>query len=456
MITALTALCVYIDHKSQSEINESIKNNQTALSNILKSGKIRMLTENSPNSYYIYRDQPMGFEYELAKEFAAFIQVELEVITPNLDSIFSYLNMDMGDFVAAGITITETREQDMLFTQPYMDVEQKFIYHKSKLPIKSIDELPGRTIHVSSNTTYHDRMLELKNSGINIDMVVHDELATEELIRMVSDNENDVSYTVAYSHIALLNYRYYPDICIGISLYDKEHLGWAVRKSNTALSDKMIQFFHIIKNNGVFNRIYEKYYGHLATNFDYPDLKAFHEDVEKRLPKYQKTIIKESERHGFDWRIIAALIYQESRFEPTARSETGVRGLMQVTEEAAKEMGITNRRDTMQNLKAGIGYLNILYKKFNDIPDNMDRMKFALASYNVGYGHVLDAQDIARRYGMNPNRWDSLNKTLPLLSKRGYYSKTKYGYARGHEPVKYIKKVFAYYDILKQKAHTSG
>ncbi len=452
----LTAVCVNIERQAKSIIENKIKKQQTALYKIFKEGKIRMITENSPNSYYIYQDQPMGFEYELAKEFAAFLQVDLEVVTPSYDNIFSYLDMNKGDFIASGITITDKTEQEMFFSQPYMDVEQKFIYHKSRLPIKSIKDLPGRTIHITKNTKYHDRLIELKESGINIDMVVHDDLSTEELIRMVSDQENDVNYTVADSHIVRLNRRYYPDISIGISLQEKEHIGWAVRKGNTALSDKMVQFFDIIKHNGVFNRIHQKYYGHLAINLNYSDLKAFHSDVELRLPKYQKAIIREAQNHGFDWRLIAALIYQESRFDPKARSNTGVRGLMQVTEKAAKEMGITNRRDVMQNLKAGIGYLSYLYLKFNDVHDTMDRIKFALASYNIGYGHVLDAQRIAKFKGLDPNLWVSINDTLPLLSKPGYYAKTKYGYVRGHEPIRYVKKIFAYYDILKQKAHSAS
>lgn len=452
----LTAVCVDIEKKSQIARENEIKQYKTTLSNIFKAGKIRMITQNTPNSYYIYRDQPMGFEYELAKEFAGFLQVDLEVITPSWDDMLDYLDMDKGDFVASGVTITEDREKNILFSQPYMDVEQKFIYHKSKLPIQSIKELSGRAIHVSRNSNYHRRLIELKNSGLDIDMVVHDELSTEELIRMVSNKENDVDYTVSDSHIAYLHRRYYPDISIGISIKHKEHLGWAVRKGNNALSDKMVQFFDIIKHNGVFNRIYEKYYGHLGTRFEYSDLKAFHEDVETRLPKYQKMIMRESERHGFDWRIIAALIYQESRFDPTARSYTGVRGLMQVTEKAAKDMGISNRRDPIQNVKAGINYLNYLYLKFNDIHDTLDRIKFTFASYNIGYGHILDAQEIARIQGLDAKRWESINKTLPLLSKRGYYRKAKYGYTRGHESIRYINRVFAYYDILKQKANSEG
>lgn len=452
MIMALTAVSVYIQRQSKS----SQELTQTSLSRIIKAGKIRMLTENCSNSYYIYRDQPMGFEYDLAKEFAAFLQVDLEVITPGWDNMFSYLDMERGDFVASGVTITEKREKEMLFTQPYMDVEQKFIYHKSKLPIKKLSDLKGRTIHVSKNTTYYERLLQLQKSGLQIDMVIHDDLSTEELLRMVSENENDINYTVADSHIASLNRRYYPDLCVGIAIQKKEHLGWAVHKDNMALSNKMVQFFDLIKSNGIFNKLYEKYYGHLNTGFDYYDIKTFHEVVETKLPKYQKTIIREAEKSGFDWRMIAAVVYQESQFDPKARSETGVRGLMQITERAAKEMGITNRRDPQQSLKAGIGYLSQLYKKFDAVNNTVDRIKFALASYNVGYGHVLDAQELAKLNGKDGNRWASVNEILPLLAKPSYYSKTKYGYARGREPVRYIEKIFAYYDILKQKAHSSG
>ena len=448
VIVILVTFIIFIEKKKQKKLLP-----EDGLSRIMKEGKIRMITDNRSNCYYIYRGEHMGFEYELAREFAAYLQVELEVHTPGWNSMFYWLDMDYGDFIAAGITITEAREQRMLFSQPYMDVQQRFIHHKSKLPIKSIKKLPGRTLHIPAKTSYYERLMEIKAEGIDVDMVVHDDLNSEEILRMIY--EKKFFYTIVDSSVAMLNRRYYPDIRIGIPINGTEHLAWAVSPSNQRLSDKIVIFFDIIKSNGIYKKIYDKYFSNVD-EFDYFDLYKFHKRIKTRLPKYKKTIQRECKKYGFDWRMIAAMIYQESHFDPKARSKTGVRGLMQITEETAEEMNITNRRDPFQSLKAGIGYLKELHNKFNDINDSLDRMKFAMASYNIGYGHVLDARRLARWQGMADDKWHSIKKTLPLLAKKKFYQTVRYGYARGGEPVKYIERIFIYYDILKQKAHTNG
>jgi len=420
------------------------------LDRIKKQGKITMITDNSAVSYYIYRDDPMGFEYELAKEFARYLDVELEIVTPGWGSMFEFLNQGKGDFIASGLTITEEREKFLLFSQPYMSIQQKFIHHKLKFGIKNLSQLAGRTIHVREGTSYQERLEELKESGIDIDIRLLPNMATDEIIRMVSEKE--IKYTIADSNIALLNRRYSPEIIIGMSIQEEESLAWAVKKDDQGLCEQINLFFKKVEETGILGKIYEKYYGHIEI-FDYFDLKKFHERITTRLPQYKKIIIRESNKYGFDWRMIAAVVYQESHFNAMAESRTGVRGLMQVTKATAKQMGIENRLHPEQSLEAGIKYLDFLYEKFREMDNNHQRLLFALASYNVGYGHIRDAQKIAEAQGLDKNKWASLKQTLPLLSKREYYKKTKYGYARGREPVKYIENILIYYDILKQKAN---
>ena len=415
---------------------------------IQKRGTIRMITTNSATSYYTYRDSPMGFEYDLAKAFADHLGVTLEVIIPEWDTMFKVLNSVRGDFIAAGITRTESRERIALFSDPYMSVQQKFIHHKLKFNIKNLEQLAGRTIHVRKGTSYQERLEELKTSGINLHLQLLDDVATEEIIRMVS--EKTIKYTIADSNIALLNRRYYPDIKIGLPIQEEEYLGWAVRKTDKRLRNRINSFLEMAEETGILAKIYEKYYGNLEI-FDYFDLKKFHERIKTRLPQYKKIIKTESKKYGFDWRLIAAMVYQESHFDARAKSRTGVRGLMQVTQATAKQMGIKNRLDPKQSMKAGVKFFNLMYKRFDDIPDPQQKKRFALAAYNVGYGHVKDAQAIARQQGMDVNKWASLEKTLPLLSKRKYYKKTRHGYARGREPVHYVERILTYYDILRQK-----
>ena len=418
------------------------------LDRIKKQGKITMITDNSAVSYYIYRDSPMGFEYELAKEFARYLDVDLEIVTPGWGSMFESLNQGKGDFIASGLTITEEREKFLLFSQPYMSIQQKFIHHKLKFGIKKLNQLAGKTIHVRAGTSYQERLEELKESGIDIDIKLLPNISTDEIIRMISEKE--IKYTIADSNIAQLNRRYYPDIKIGMSIQEEESLGWAVKKEDQELCEQINLFFEKAQESGIFGKIYEKYYGRIEI-FDYFDLKKFHERITTRLPKYKQIIMRESEKYGFDWRMIAAVVYQESHFNAMAESHTGVRGLMQVTMATAKQMGIENRLHPEQSLEAGIKYLDIQYKKFKEINNHHQRLLFALASYNVGYGHIMDAQKIAESQGLDKNKWASLKQTLPLLAKREYYKKTKYGYARGREPVKYIENILIYYDILKQK-----
>jgi len=329
-----------------------------------------------------------------------------------------------------------------------MSIQQKFIHHKLKFGIKNLSQLAGRTIHVREGTSYQERLEELKESGIDIDIRLLPNMATDEIIRMVSEKE--IKYTIADSNIALLNRRYFPDIKIGMSIQEKESLGWAVKKDNQGLCDQINSFFRKAEETGILGKIHEKYYGYMEI-FDYFDLKKFHERITTRLPQYKDIIIRESKKYGFDWRMIAAVVYQESHFNAMAKSHTGVLGLMQVTKATAEQMEIKNRLDPEQSLKAGIKYLDILYNRFKEIKNYHQRLLFTLASYNVGYGHIRDAQKIAETQGLDKNKWTSMKQTLPLLAKREYYKKTKYGYARGREPVKYIENILIYYDILKRR-----
>jgi membrane-bound lytic murein transglycosylase F len=232
----------------------------------------------------------------------------------------------------------------------------------------------------------------------------------------------------------------------------KQRMGWAVRKGDRALAEIINMFFDRIINDGKMLQILDRYYANF-THVDYYDLKKFHQRLETRLPAYQSVIMREAQRHYFDWRLIAALIYQESHFDPEAISYTGVRGLMQLTLETANDLGVENRNDPIESIGGGIKYLKWLYGLFDDI-SGFDRMLFALASYNIGYGHVRDAQSIARSKGYAHQKWIALKETLPLLRQSTYYRKTMYGYARGNEPVRYVDNIMIYYDILRWKSST--
>ncbi len=422
--------------------------NLTRLEKIKKTGVVRLITNNSINTYYYYNGQPTGFEYDLAKEFAGFLGVDLDIVTPGWNNMFGYLRQGKGDFIGSGLAITKERLEKVNFSTPYMSVQQNIIHHKSIIGPKNIKALTLRTLHIRRGTSYHSRLEEIKNSGINLNYILHDNIPTEELIRMVHNRK--IEFTVADNTVAYLNQRYYPDIRIGIPLQAKESLAWAVNKKDLQLLELMNKFFLYANQTGLLQKIYDKYYSNIEDSDPF-DLKKFHQRIKTRLPKYKKIIVEESEKYDFDWKLIAALVYQESHFNPTAKSFTNVMGLMQVTTITAEEMGIENRLNPLESIQAGIKYLDKMVKKFDDIEDEDEKMLFALASYNIGYGHILDAMHIAKNMGLDEKKWQNLKIALPLLSKSAYHTKTQYGYARGWEPVQYVERILIYFDILKHK-----
>lgn len=419
-----------------------------ALEQIRQSGKVTVLTRNNAHCYYTYRDKPMGFEYDLATLFSKRLQVELQVVTPGWGELYDAVKDQKGDFIAASMTITESREEEVDFSDAYLEVQQMVVVHRDNHQIKALENLNGKIIHVRKGTSYEERLTELKNEGLDISIELHDDIPSEELIRMVAEKE--VQITVADSNIALLNRRYYPDVRIAFPIEEPQSLGWVVKKGNTALLGEINDFLRDITASGDLSKAYQKHYGDVEI-FDYVDLRKFHRRIETRLPKYEAMIRKASEKNGFDWRLIAAVIYQESHFNPRARSHTGVRGIMQLTLPTAREMGIRDRLNPEQSIRGGVRYLKKLYDKYDDIEDP-DRMWITLASYNVGRGHVLDARGIAEEAGLDPDKWSDLAQTLPLLRFRKHYQKTSYGYCRGTEPVRYVNRVLTYYDILKRKS----
>lgn len=407
-----------------------------------------MATRNNAHCYYIYRDEPMGFEYDLAKAFSEYLGVKLKVITPHWERLIDVVSKGKADFIAASLTITPSREQLVDFSDEYLAIQQLALIHKRNSQITKLEDLEGNTIHVRRATSYEERLHELKGEGLDLTIEPHVDVPTEELIRMVAEKEIEV--TIADSHIALLNRRYYPDVQIAFPIEEQQSLGWAVKKGEASLKNEINVFFKKIKKDGTFAKIYEKYFANVEI-FDYVDLKKYHQRLTTRLPRYKDTIKNAAQKHGFDWRLIAAAIYQESHFNPRAVSYTGVRGMMQLTLKTANDMGIKNRLDPTQSIMGGVKYLKKLYERYKDAKEP-DRLLIALASYNVGHGHILDAQEIARQRDLDPNSWSSLEQILPLLRYPKYYKKTKNGYCRGTEAVRYVNRILTYYDILKREA----
>ncbi|HSL61837.1 MAG TPA: membrane-bound lytic murein transglycosylase MltF [Desulfotignum sp.] len=443
----LLILCSFFVYLSFLQLQKGLGKSPDTLDRIQQSGVLRMITSDSLTNYYLYNGEPAGFEYDLAQAFARYLNVDLDIVTPGWNHLQIYLDLGKGDFIGAGMAVTSDRIEQVNFSIPYIEVEQQIVHHALVFGPKDIDDLAFRTIHVSRNSSYHFRLEEIRASGIDVHYVLHDNITAEDLIAMVHDRE--IKFTVADSNVALLSQRHLPDIRVGIPIQKKESVAWAFRKEDLSMLQEANRFFLQARKTGLLQQVFDKYYGHIR-EFDVSELKTFHNRVKIHLPKYQDIIQTYADKHGFDWRLVAAVVYQESRFDPNAKSFTNVEGLMQVTQAAAMEMGIKDHTDPAQSVRAGIKYLNRMYDRFDQIEDEYQRLLFALASYNVGYGHVLDAMALAREKGLNPLVWDSMKKTLPLLSKPEFHEKTRHGYARGWEPVEYVERILTWYDILKQ------
>ena len=420
-----------------------------SLEEILNSGEIAVITRNNAHCYYLYREQAMGFEYDLAKAFADYLGVRLKVrIAEKWEGMIPDLANGSGDFIAASMTITPEREKQVLFSDGYREIQQHIIVHRNNRDLKGTEDLAGQTVHVRKGTSYQERLSTLQKEGIDIRVVLHEDTPTQELISQVE--AETIAVTIADSNIAQLNRRYYPHIRISGTISDNQYLGWGVNPNATHLHSKINAFFKTIKDNGQFDEIYRRYYADVES-FDYLDLRAFHRRIRARLPRYKEIIQKAAEKHNMDWRLIAAQIYQESHFTSTAQSHKGAYGLMQLTTTMAKSFGIKDILDPVENINAGVAHLRDLYDHF-DRATRQDRLLIALAAYNIGLGHVWDARNLARERNLDPNRWSSLSETLPLLRYHKYYENLRYGYALGTEPIRYIKQIMIYYDILKHQS----
>jgi membrane-bound lytic murein transglycosylase F len=352
-----------------------------------------------------------------------------------------------GDVIAAGIEITPTRLRQAAFSDGYREVQQHLISHRRLAPIGSLRALAGKTVDVGRGSAHHERLEELRRQGIEVAIRAHDNLPDDLLIRRVARGEID--FTVTNSNVALMIRRYYPSANVRALGRDTIPLGWAVRPDARNLLEEINAFFRTMRHTGQLEDIYEKYHWNIG-DFDYIDLKTFHERMRTRLPRYRPFIKDAAQKNGFDWCLIAAIAYRESHLDPLARGASDAQGLMQILPATGRSLKVADLSNPVANIKAGVHYLKALYDQLEEFEED-DRLLTALASYNAGPGHVQDARRLASKLGLDPNRWESLAKTLPLLRFRRYYQQAEQGFCRGDITVAYVKQIMIYYDILKRQ-----
>lgn len=411
--------------------------------------KLRVVMRNAPTIYYEWRDEPAGFEYDLVHDFAKQMKWELEIVlVGSLEEALEKLQDEEVDMASAAISITPKRRERMDFSPAYYQVRQEVVCAQSVDRPESIAELAGKELEVISQSSYAERLSELQRQYPELTWREVTGESTETLLEKVAGGE--LECTVADSNILAIQRRYFPELRPALVISDEQSLAWAIPQGRHDLLEKVQKWLEEYRASGKLQLLKEKYYSH-AEAFDYVDLKAFHARIESRLPKYREWFAEAAERMGFSWELLAAQAYQESHWNPRAKSPTGVRGIMMLTLSTAKQMKVSSRLDPRQSIRGGAKYLRWLYDRIPESVLGEERVRYALAAYNVGLGHVKDAMELAQRLNRDPNRWHDLAEVLPYLAKKKYYSTLPHGYARGWEPVTYVNNIMNYHDILQNK-----
>lgn len=407
-----------------------------------------MVTRNSPTTYYEDADGPAGLEYEMAKMFANRLGVKLVLLVPgSFNDLLNKLRNNSVHIAAAGLTVTKDREKEFLFGPAYQEITEQLVYNTANRRPKNLSQIDTGTLEIVANSSHEERLKYLQEVMPDLSWKSNHQLESEELLQMVSDNI--IEYTIADSNTLSLNQRYLINLRAAFDISEPQLLAWALPKTgDTSLLVEVQKFFKEIRENGELTRMIERNYGH-AEDFDYVDTKIYRRHIEIRLPQFQTIFQKAAAEYGVDWRLIAAMGYQESHWDPNAISPTGVRGIMMLTLKTAQDMGITNRLDPKNSIYGGTKYFKKTKDRIDKSIPEPDRTWLAMAAYNVGYYHVQDAMELAQKLDKNPNRWIDIKTVLPLLAKRKWYKQTRYGFARGWEPVRYVENIRSYYDILK-------
>ncbi len=402
--------------------------------------RLRMITRNNAATYFLWRGELLGFEYELGKRFAETEKLRLEVVVaPSHADMIPMLLRGEGDLIAAYLVPTEARvAQGVTFTRPYHYASEVVIGRVDEEAVESLAGLAGRSIAVRRSSSYWTHLEELIGAGeLDVELIAAPpDMETQEIIDAVAAGRFDL--TVADSHILDVELTWRDDIRSLLSIGEERPHGWAVHPQNVELLAAMNAFFDKAYRGLFYNIRYQKYFENPRHAREEPaELLA-----PGRLSPYDELVRAYAERYSFDWRLIVAQMYRESRFNPSARSWMGAVGLMQVLPRTAKEFGFEDLRNPETGIHAGIRYLDWVRDRFPRRLDPGERTWFALAGYNAGHGHVRDARRLARELGLDPDRWfDNVELAMLKLSEPEYAQRARHGYVRGSEPVQYVREI---------------
>ena len=421
----------------------------STLESVLDKGVLRVISMIGPTIYFNDGRGDNGFEYLLARQFAQQLNVQLELsVMDDLAAILNAAGGPKGHFATAGLTATKERQQFLRFSEPYTTVSEILIYRLGQRRPKNLsDVITGRLI-VLPGSSHIERLKTLKrNEFPDLQWEVIADSDMLELMQMIHDGEAD--YAVVDSLAFAVNRGLYPRARRAFDLSQDEAIAWAFpAHGDDSLLKAANRFLTSYAASGELQRLQDQFFGH-TDNFSVGGSQLFRHRIESRLSQYEALFKATAEQYQLDWQLLAAIAYQESHWNPHAKSPTGVRGLMMLTLPTAKEMGVSNRLDPEQSLRGGTEYLLRVKKRIPKDIVEPDRTWLALAAYNIGFGHLEDARVLTERQGGNPDRWQDIRDYLPLLQQKKHYSTVRHGYARGREPVQYVQNIRHFHSILR-------
>ncbi len=426
-------------------------NSKTQLAAIQETGVLKLVTRNSPNTYFLDKGEPAGFEYELGKAFADYLDVKLELIVPiDFSSIFSTMRHRDGHVAAAMLTVTPSREEEFQFSPAYLETSAVLIYRITqgeKKPTSLAEAAnPEKQLVVIADSSHASLLAKLKESQPELVWQETQDFSSIELMEMVHNQEID--YTVVDGVAFDAQHSFFPGVEVALELGDPQPLAWMITPyHDNSLAMALDRFFARPETHALIEQLKTKYFER-QNPLNFYDTAAFREHMQTRFPSLEQYFLMGEQETDIDWHLLAAIAYQESHWNPDAVSPTGVRGIMMLTNAAAAEVGVTDRTDPQQSIIGGAHYLTRVMDKIPERIQGQDRIWFALAGYNVGFGHLEDARKLTSKAGKNPDKWDDVKQYLPLLTQEKYYKQVRYGYARGYEPVQYVRNIRRYLKLL--------
>ena len=417
------------------------------LQKVLQRGSLTLLTRNGASSYFIGPEGKTGPEYELAAAFADYLGLDIEVKAAEaFGDLGTLLRSHQGDLIGANLTRTSAREQLFNFGPDYAHTRVIVVYRRGKTRPRKLPDLLGMQLSVIAGSSYETLLIKAQQDLPGLQWTAEKTIGMEGLLLAIADGELDA--TLVDSNIFKIHSRFYPGLKMGFTLPDEQPQAWAFPPGDDdSLVQKSRTFFKLIRDNGMLASI-QSHYDDNDNDLDRVSMFQFMKQVRNRLPSLLPVFQEVAAVHDMDWRLLAAMGYQESHWVPDAVSVTGVRGIMMLTQRTARQLGINDRLDPEQSIEGGARYFLRMHQRIPARIPEPDRTWMALAAYNMGWGHLEDARVLTQKQGGNPDRWQDVDKRLPLLSQEKWYHQTRYGYARGYEAQQYVNNIRSYFDTL--------